>query len=75
MDNEEFRSKLKEVCMKYDIEKGRYPESDFEGRSIYESYCVENKLEVDTDTWETERDKRFYENYEVIDGTWKKKKL
>lgn len=74
MDDDEFRKKLKEVCMNYDVDEGKYPESDFEGRAVYESYCEENKLNCDTEGWDKERENRFNEKYEVRNGKWALKK-
>ncbi len=36
---------LKELCKKYDKENGNYPESEYEGYSMYEYICEELGLE------------------------------
>jgi hypothetical protein len=38
MDENKFKEKLLELCDEYDAEAGEYPDSQYQGRSIYEYY-------------------------------------
>ena len=38
---------LKKLIMKYDYENGSYPESDYEGLSVYSFICKELGIEYD----------------------------
>ena len=48
---EEMQKYLKSLCEDYDKKYGRYPESSYEGRALYEHFCEENNLPCDTDQW------------------------
>ena len=39
---EEMQKYLKSLCEDYDKEYGRYPESSYEGRALYEHFCEKN---------------------------------
>ena len=58
---------LRELCMRYDVYAGYYPESPYEGRSLY-SFFV-NKVEgieeeIDFESWNIQREELFAEEGE-----------
>ena len=38
MNERDFKEKLRELCEEYDAEHGDYPESEYQGRALYEFY-------------------------------------
>jgi len=42
--DEEFQIRLKELCLKYDLENGERVDSSYSGCDIYEEYCEENGI-------------------------------
>lgn len=48
---EDIQKYFKSLCQDYDKEYGRFPESSYEGRSLYEHFCEKNNLQCDTNNW------------------------
>jgi hypothetical protein len=57
MNEEEFRQKLKALCLNYDLENGSFPENEYEGMEFYINYCEKNGIEVWRDAYKEELDK------------------
>lgn len=53
-----FTIRLKELCLKYDKEHGKFPDVDLVGASLYDFYCFESGLNLDYP------DQRHYEYIE-----------
>ena len=47
MEDDEFLLKLKELCLRFDLEDGSFQDHEFCGAEIYEKYCEENNIESD----------------------------
>jgi hypothetical protein len=46
------KEQLKRLIMKYDYENGSYPESDYEGLSVYSFVCKELGIECDLEDYD-----------------------
>lgn len=51
LDTEKLQIFLKSLCEDYDNTYGTYPESLYEGKSLYEFFCERNNLASDTSAW------------------------
>ena len=64
---------LRELCVRYDLEYGAYPEIPYEGRTLYNFFVndVERVAhEIDFESWDTLR----WELYKKMVIDWVKKK-
>lgn len=50
---------LKELIMKYDYDNGCYPESEYEGLSVYSFVCKELAIECDLEEYDDTLDQKY----------------
>jgi hypothetical protein len=60
---------LKRLIMKYDYENGSYPESDYEGLSVYSFICKELGIECDLEGYDAPDQKYAKFVKEMFEGT------
>lgn len=67
---EEFRIKLKDLCMRYDVENGNQQSVSMAGCAIYKGFCDENG--IDPGNYIEERDSTFDTLYKTAKDKWVK---
>lgn len=70
MDEEQFRIKLKELCLKYDLKHGEvYDDIDYAGNEIYDLYCEEHGLPYDylDDLYKLQNDEQKEDEQKIIE--------